>query len=262
MSAYLTVLLLFSFFEFAKSKSSECISREEFEKFKTEVLTRIESLSLEKYEQAKQIEDQKTAILHLGSLLEKYGDTSLTSSNIQESTTKLTEKVPVEPANSMKDSSIPLPLRTETPLKRLLPTGIRVPEDVIAFYAYLTTSEINPGAHHFVVYDHVVTNSGNGYSKHTGAFVAPRTGFYVFSWTTFVDPHSYFPMELTLNSVRAGIVYVQGDTTYNGVTGVAVIQLQQNDVVMVRSEPGFTPKGNIYSDPNTKTSFSGWCISC
>ena len=69
-------------------------------------------------------------------------------------------------------------------------------------------------------------------------------------------------MELTLNSVRAGIVYVQGDTTYNGVTGVAVIQLQQNDVVMVRSEPGFTPHGNIYSDPNTKTSFSGWCISC
>ena len=116
MSAYLTVLLLFSFIEFTKSKSSECISREEFEKFKTEVLTRIESLSLEKYEQAKQIEDQKTAILHLGSLLEKYGDTSLTSSNIQESTTKLTEKVPVEPANSMKDSSIPLPLRTETPL--------------------------------------------------------------------------------------------------------------------------------------------------
>ena len=93
MSAYLTVLLLFSFFEFAKSKPSECISREEFEKFKTEVLTRIESLSLEKYEQAKQIEDQKTATLHLGSLLEKYGNTSLTSSNIQESTTKLTEKV-------------------------------------------------------------------------------------------------------------------------------------------------------------------------
>ena len=69
-------------------------------------------------------------------------------------------------------------------------------------------------------------------------------------------------MELTLNSVRAGIVFVQGDTIYNGLIGVAMIQLQQNDVVMVRSEPGNTLNGNIYSDSNTKTSFSGWRISC
>lgn len=136
------------------------------------------------------------------------------------------------------------------------------PTDIVAFYAYLSNAEINPGQHHIIVYDHVMTNSGNGYSKHTGAFTAPKTGMYVFSWTTMVDPHSYFPIELIHNSVRAGIVFVQGDTTYNGVTGLAVIQLEQGDVVMVRSEPGYTPNGNIYSDNNTKTSFSGWCISC
>lgn len=136
------------------------------------------------------------------------------------------------------------------------------PTDIVAFYAYLSNAEINPGQHHIIVYDHVMTNSGNGYSKHTGAFTAPKTGMYVFSWTTFVDPHSYFSIELINNSVRAGIVFVQGDTTYNGVTGLAVIQLEQGDVVMVRSEPGYTPHGNIYSDNNMKTTFSGWCISC
>lgn len=134
------------------------------------------------------------------------------------------------------------------------------PTDVIEFYAYLTNAERNPGQDHVIVYDHIMTNSGNGYSKHTGAFTAPEEGMYVFSWTTFEDPRSYFPIELIHNSVRAGIVFVQGDTTYNGVTGLVVIQLQQGDVVMVSSEPGYIPIGNIYSDHNMQTSFSGWRI--
>lgn len=136
------------------------------------------------------------------------------------------------------------------------------PTDVIAFYAYLTNAEKTPGANHVIVYDHIMTNSGNGYNKHTGAFTAPIAGMYVFSWTTFADPHTYFPIELTHNSVRAGIIFVQGDTIYNGVTGLAVIQLQQGDVVLVRSEPGYIPQGNIHSEHHMKTSFSGWCISC
>ncbi|XP_062589889.1 complement C1q subcomponent subunit A-like [Saccostrea cucullata] len=163
----------------------------------------------------------------------------------------------------------------ETPLKTILSTSPRKrmkqpkvsritdsPEYPIAFYAYLTTPEVNPGAHHIVVYDHVMTNNGQGYNKHTGSFTAPTTGTYVFSWTTFVPPHSRFPMELTVNSARAGIVFVQGDTTYNGVTGMAVVNLQLGDTVYVRSEPGYTPVGNIYSDHNTQTSFCGWCLSC
>lgn len=85
---------------------------------------------------------------------------------------------------------------------------------------------------------------------------------YVFSWTTFADPHTYFPIELTHNNARAGIIYVEAGGTPNGVTGLAVIQVQQGDVVMVRSSPGFNPRGNIYSDNNMKTSFSGWCILC
>lgn len=137
-----------------------------------------------------------------------------------------------------------------------------VPEGVIAFYAYLTNAEINPGAHHIIVYDHLMANSGNGYSKFTGAFTAPRQGMYEFSWTTFADPQTYIPIELTHNNTRAGIIYVQADGTPNGVTGLAVIRVPQGDVVMVRSKPGYNPRGNIFSDNNMKTSFSGWCILC
>ena len=50
------VLLFFvTFLETTKGNSNDCLSREEFEKFKTDVLTRIDRLSVEKTEQAKQI---------------------------------------------------------------------------------------------------------------------------------------------------------------------------------------------------------------
>ena len=137
-----------------------------------------------------------------------------------------------------------------------------VPEEVIAFYAYLTTSENNPGEHHVIIYDHVVTNAGNGYSKHTGAFVAPRAGVYVLTWTTFACGSSYFPVELTVNSTPIGTVFSDAGAHYSGVTGIAVVQLQQSDVVMVRTRPGYTPQGSICSSVNMRTAFSGWCLSC
>nr|XP_022301740.1 heavy metal-binding protein HIP-like isoform X1 [Crassostrea virginica] len=258
MIAHFCVLaLFFAPFGTAESNSNGCISREEFEKFKTDVLNRIELLTVEKNQQ---IEDQKKTILDLKSLLARFDDTSPISVHHEDLENNSTEDIPLHVSEDA--SSEPLPVRRLAPMKRLSSAAIRAPEDVIAFSAFLTNKEINPGAHHIIVYDHVLTNSGNGYSKHTGAFVAPRAGFYVFSWTTFANPGSYFPIELTVNSARAGIVFVQGDTTYNGVTGVAVVQLQQSDAVMVRSEPGYTPHGDIYSEHNMQTSFSGWCISC
>ena len=137
----------------------------------------------------------------------------------------------------------------------------RVLGDVIAFYVYLTTSEINPGRHHTIIYDHVVTNSGNGYNKYTGAFIAPRSGVYVFTWTTFADPASSFAIELIVNNQRAGVIAANGGSTWNGVTGVAVVHLNQFDAVLVRTDSNTAPHGNIFSDQNMKTSFSGWYIS-
>ena len=101
---------------------------------------------------------------------------------------------------------------------------------------YLPHSENNPGKHHTIIYDHVVTNYGNGYNKYTGAFIAPRSGVYVFTWTTFANPGSYLPIELIVNNYRYGIISVDTNALYNGVTGVAVVHLNQYDAVLVRSD--------------------------
>ena len=145
--------------------------------------------------------------------------------------------------------------------KRLISTVPRALGDVIAFYVYLTHPENNPGKHHTIIYDYVVTNYGNGYNKYTGAFIAPRSGVYVFTWTTFANPGSYLPIELIVNNYRYGIISADGNALYNGVTGVAVVHLNQYDAVLVRSDSHTAPHGNIFSDQNMKTSFSGWCIS-
>lgn len=81
-----------------------------------------------------------------------------------------------------------------------------VPAHVVAFYVDLTNIETNTGLHHVILYDHVVTNSGNGHNKHSGPFTVPQAGMYLFSWTTFVDPHSNFQFELNSRSIVIGLV--------------------------------------------------------
>jgi hypothetical protein len=45
----------------------------------------------------------------------------------------------------------------------------------VAFYAYLGKNELNIALHHSFIFDVVIANLGNGYNKHTGAFIVPRT---------------------------------------------------------------------------------------
>lgn len=143
-----------------------------------------------------------------------------------------------------------------------LPTIGRAVEGTIAFYAYMSHKETDPGAHHLLVYDHVVTNLGNGYNKHTGFFTPPVSGVYVFTWTTFACANSYFPVEITVNSSPIGVTFNHGPNTYNAVTGVVVVDVNQGDSVGIRTRPNYTPVGSICSDVNMRVAFSGWCISC
>ena len=112
MYTYFGVLLFFiAFFETTKGNSNGFVSREEFEKFKTDVLTRIDRLAVEKTEQAKQIEDQKRAILDLKSLLAKYDDISSTISHSEEPPMNSTKNVTVDVIDSGTHSPAHLPLK-------------------------------------------------------------------------------------------------------------------------------------------------------
>ena len=97
--------------ETTKVNSNGCVSREEFEKFKTDVLTRIDRLSVEKTEQAKQIEDQKRAILDLRSMLAKYDDISSNISHSKEPPMNSTRDVTVDVTDSATHSPAHLPLK-------------------------------------------------------------------------------------------------------------------------------------------------------
>jgi len=102
----------------------------------------------------------------------------------------------------------------------------------VAFYAYMSKHEINIGPHHTLIFDHIETNIGNGYNGHTGAFIAPLNGVYMFFYTVFGDHPSYMSIEITVNSVARGVIFVDNQASpsvYTGSTGVAVFVLNQGD---------------------------------
>ncbi|XP_061175957.1 cerebellin-3-like [Saccostrea echinata] len=138
-------------------------------------------------------------------------------------------------------------------------------EAVVAFYAYMSANENSPGVHHTLIYDHEVTNIGNGYSRHSGTFTAPVAGVYVFTWNTFTVTNSgnqYMSIEITLNSQPVGVTFVQGGGDYAGVTGTVVLSIQKNDVIYTRTHKTYVPVGSIRSDNLMRSTFSGWCLSC
>lgn len=50
-------------------------------------------------------------------------------------------------------------------------------EKHVAFYAYMTSSMVNPGSHQILKFDHVKTNIGHGYHNNTGVLLHPHPGF-------------------------------------------------------------------------------------
>ena len=55
----------------------------------------------------------------------------------------------------------------------------------VAFYAYISKDFGHVGQNQVFLYDTIVTNYGNAYSQHTGAFTAPTTGIYAFCYTAY-----------------------------------------------------------------------------
>lgn len=120
MHAQLYTLFLFSAtIGIGKSDSIDCISREEFEKFKAEVFSRIENLSSENKKQAKHIEDQKKTILELKTSLSRYGNTSEIDPHADESAPNSAENVTLQVLNdgTMDSSSVP----RQVPSRRAMP---------------------------------------------------------------------------------------------------------------------------------------------
>ncbi|CAC5413659.1 unnamed protein product [Mytilus coruscus] len=134
----------------------------------------------------------------------------------------------------------------------------------IAFYAYLSKNEENIGTHHALVFDVVITNYGNGYNKHIGAFVAPQSGVYVLTLTIFPNRGTLTAVHILRNSDVVGDIFadMRGSNvqTLSGSTGIVVVTMNKDDSATVRTSSTHLSTGDILSDANMKTSFAGWKI--
>ncbi|XP_061187032.1 complement C1q-like protein 4 [Saccostrea echinata] len=141
----------------------------------------------------------------------------------------------------------------------------------IAFYAYISHSFTHVGDNQAHVYDTVVTNLGNGYSKHTGAFTVPRAGVYGFSWTVYVAG-SHIPGdadtslgEITSHLLQNGQVkgILHADTETGGEdetsTGFVVLIVNAGDVIITRASG--LHQDSYYSNEYGRWTFSGFQIA-
>ena len=130
----------------------------------------------------------------------------------------------------------------------------------LAFYAYMSQSETIIGHHQTFVFDHVVTNVGGNYNRHSGIFTSPSQSVYVFSWTLYCENGGYFSSEVVMNSNPVGALRcsAEGATNIRPVTGVVVVEVNQGDIVYIRTHPTNIKNGGVISSSSYRSSFTGW----
>lgn len=131
----------------------------------------------------------------------------------------------------------------------------------IAFYAYMSNNLLSPGGNQILKFDSVKTNVGNGYHHNTGVFIAPASGYYVFTWNVRFM-HSIHSAELVVNNEVYGALYMDYSPSVDGHgTGVAVAHVNTGDDIYVRIRiQNCINQGAIWSDPCGRSSFAGWKI--
>ncbi|XP_052693526.1 complement C1q-like protein 4 isoform X2 [Crassostrea angulata] len=132
----------------------------------------------------------------------------------------------------------------------------------VAFYSYLSNTDMHPKPNQTIVFDHVVTNTGGKFNSKTGVFTCPTQGVYAFSWTVYCSNGGYLISELVVNSRSVGDMLCsgQGDDNIRHTSSVAVVELNEGDRVYVRTHPIAVLNGVLWSGPTYLSSFSGWTI--
>lgn len=135
--------------------------------------------------------------------------------------------------------------------------------DTIAFYAYMSSILRSPWRGRVLVYDVVKTNIGNGYRSHTGVFLVPKSGVYVFTWTFRTGNDHDHSIPLMKNNQDVGSVYFHsGGRVEAGGTGIVVTHANAGDDVFTRTNSTlYIGTGHyIQSNVHGRSSFAGWKI--
>ncbi|XP_062594093.1 uncharacterized protein LOC134255577 [Saccostrea cucullata] len=144
------------------------------------------------------------------------------------------------------------------PEKRIIPAPDTTSK--LAFYAYMSAPELNPGPHHTIIFDTVITNVGSAYNHHTGIFTVPVDGIYIFSWTLLNEGQGYISTQIVINSSVYGALWTSSQDVnarhMNSYT--IVVHCNTNDSVYIRTHSNYTTKRDINSNVYGRSSFSGW----
>lgn len=137
----------------------------------------------------------------------------------------------------------------------------RASDTPIAFYAYSSQTFSRPSDHFVLSFDTVITNGGNSYHPHSGVFIAPRSGYYVFTWSLRVEGDAHISTELMVNGAPQSSIYFDATHYVGGNTsGTVVVQFNQGDEVFVRTTKDNFNGGDILSDYMGRTYFGDWLL--
>ncbi|XP_060068273.1 uncharacterized protein LOC132548425 [Ylistrum balloti] len=97
-----------------------------------------------------------------------------------------------------------------------------------------------------IVYSTVMTDIGRGYNQHDGIYIVPKSGVYVFTWTTVSSLHSNIGTSLIINGSVEGLLGSFGGNinNYQSATGVIVKAVTAGDHVYIKNNMN----GAIVSD--------------
>ncbi|CAC5414754.1 C1QL [Mytilus coruscus] len=136
-------------------------------------------------------------------------------------------------------------------------------QDAVAFYAYLSKTENDPGHRHIIAFDQVPV--GNAYISHNGEFVAPSAGIYVFSVSIACDWEGRIPIEIVVNSNVVGSTVSDSKPARHVAVAseTVIVSMEQNDRCFIRTTPDAHREIilNVYSSSYARSSFAGWKIS-
>lgn len=135
---------------------------------------------------------------------------------------------------------------------------------VIAFSAYMSVNDVHVVDHKILTFDVVQVNEGNGYNKHTGSFIVPQSGVYVFTYNVLISSNSEVCTDLIINEAIYGHAYgYSGNTNViQTSTSIVVSRVNQGDTVFVRtaSDGRCGQTGSIYGDTWRRSTFAGWLL--
>ncbi|XP_045166920.2 complement C1q tumor necrosis factor-related protein 2-like [Mercenaria mercenaria] len=136
----------------------------------------------------------------------------------------------------------------KTTLKRneldLTPSEVRkraIPDVNVAFSVSLTSDQNHIGLAQTIKFDNVLLNDGQGYNKHSGVFVAPQGGVYLFAYIfCHTNPSSSVSqtwIELMHNGKRINSGVGDSRHSWQDIQGtnIAIIRVNAGDSIWVQN---------------------------